>query len=96
MEAVKLPGGRINEIPEILADPHIAARGIVRPMTRSDGTEVRVLGYPGKFSATPPTYRRAPPRSGENTAEVLRDLLGIDEMALAALVEAGIVAERLG
>ncbi|AYJ87819.1 CoA transferase [Sphingomonas paeninsulae] len=96
MDGAKLPGGRINEIPEILADPHIAARGVIRPMTRSDGTEVRVLGYPGKFSATPPTYRRAPPRSGENTAEVLRDLLGIDETTLAALIKAGIVAERLG
>ena len=95
MEAAKLPGGRVNEIPEILHDPQIAARGIIRTMTRSDGTDVKVLGYPGKFSRTPADYRRAPPRSGEDTGAVLADLLGIDAGALATLVAAGVVAEQL-
>jgi crotonobetainyl-CoA:carnitine CoA-transferase CaiB-like acyl-CoA transferase len=95
MEAAKLPGGRVNEIPEILADPHLAARGVVRSMTRSDGTEVRVLGYPGKFSASPPTYRRAPPRSGEDTTLVLQELFGLGATEIASLVDAGVIAERL-
>jgi len=95
MEAAKLPGGRVNEIPDILSDPQIDARGLVHTMTRSDGTPVRVLGYPGKFSRTPPDYRYAPPRSGEDTRAVLSDLLGIDASSLAELVESGVVAEHL-
>nr|WP_301287345.1 CaiB/BaiF CoA-transferase family protein [Sphingobium sp. OAS761] len=95
MEAAKLPGGRVNEIPDILADPQIAARGVVRDMVRSDGTPVKVLGYPGKFSRTPADYRRAPPRSGEDTRAVLGDLLHLDEAEVAALVDAGVVAEKL-
>lgn len=95
MEAAKLPGGRVNEIPDILADPHIAARGVVQPMVRSDGTSVRVLGYPGKLSKTPVDYRRAPPRSGEDTRAVLTGLLDMDGDAVDALVEAGVVAEKL-
>ena len=95
MEITKLPGGRVNEIPEILADPQIAARGLIHPMTRSDGTEIRVLGYPGKFSKTPPDYRRAPPRSGEDSRGALHDLLGIDNAALDALIADGVVAETL-
>jgi len=95
MEAAKLPGGRVNEIPDILADPHIAARGVVQPMVRSDGTQVRVLGYPGKLSKTPVDYRRAPPRSGEDTRAVLTGLLDMDGDAVDALVEAGVVAEKL-
>lgn len=95
MEAAKLPGGRVNSIPDILADPHIAARDLVRSMTRTDGTAMRILGYPGKFSRTPATYRRAPPRSGADSRAVLADLLGMDGAAIQDLIEAGIVTEML-
>jgi crotonobetainyl-CoA:carnitine CoA-transferase CaiB-like acyl-CoA transferase len=95
MEAAKLPGGRVNEIPDILADEHIAARGVIKDMVRSDGTPVKVLGYPGKFSKTPADYRRAPPRSGEDTRDVLTDVLGLSESQITALVEAGVIAEKL-
>lgn len=95
MEAAKLPGGKVNEIPEILADPHIAARGLIHSMARSDGTEVKVLGFPAKLSETPADYRRAPPRSGEDTAHVLRTVLGLDDIEIARLLEGGVIAEEL-
>jgi crotonobetainyl-CoA:carnitine CoA-transferase CaiB-like acyl-CoA transferase len=95
MEAAKLPGGRVNDIPHILADPHIAARGVIQDMARSDGTPVKILGFPGKLSKTPADYRHAPPRSGEDTCDVLSSLTGVSEADLAALIEAGVIAERL-
>lgn len=95
MEAAKLPGGRVNEIPQILADPQIAARGVIKDMVRSDGTPVKVLAYPGKFSKTPADYRHAPPRSGEDTRAVLTGLLGVGEEEIAALIDAGVIAEKL-
>ncbi|MEC3948270.1 CaiB/BaiF CoA transferase family protein [Sphingobium sp. HWE2-09] len=95
MEAAKLPGGRVNDIPHILADPHIAARGVIQNMARSDGTPVKILGFPGKLSKTPADYRHAPPRSGEDTCDVLSSLTGVSEADLAALIEAGVIAERL-
>lgn len=95
MEAAKLPGGKVNTIPEILADPHIAARGLVHHIARDDGTEVHFTGYPAKFSATPAQYRHAPPRSGENTAQVLAARLGLDDAEIARLKAAGIIAETL-
>lgn len=95
MKAAKLPGGKVNEIPEILADPHIAARDLVRQMERSDGTEISVLGFPAKLSRTPADYRAAPPRSGEDSATVLRDRLGLADGEIARLRDAGIIAESL-
>lgn len=95
MEAAKLPGGRVNDIPHILSDPQIEARGVMHEMTRSDGTPVKVLGFPGKLSKTPADYRHAPPRSGEDTRSVLADMLGVDDDRIAALIEAGVIAERL-
>lgn len=93
MEEAKLPGGRVNEIPDILADPHVAARGLVQHMRRTDGTEIRLLGYPGKFSRTPADYRLAPPRAGEDSRSALAALLGLDDAAIDGLLAAGVIAE---
>ena len=95
MEAAKLPGGRVNEIPQILADPQIAHRGLLHDMARSDGTPVKVLGFPVKLSASPASYRHAPPRSGEDTMPVLRDKLGLAEDEIERLLQAGVIAEKL-
>lgn len=95
MEAAKLPGGRINSVPEALALPQIEARGLVQEIEREDGTPVRFLGFPGQFSATPPTYHKAPPRSAEDTASVLEATLGLDQEEIARLLAEGIIADRL-
>ncbi|MFM2370587.1 MAG: hypothetical protein RIS85_309, partial [Pseudomonadota bacterium] len=38
MQEAGLPGGKVNEIPEVLQHPQIKARELVQDMTRSDGT----------------------------------------------------------
>ncbi|HET6536925.1 MAG TPA: CaiB/BaiF CoA-transferase family protein [Sphingopyxis sp.] len=95
MLAKKLPGGKVNEIPEILADPHVAERELLHQMKRSDGTPVQVIGYPAKLSKTPADYRRAPPRSGEDTRAILSRRLGLSDPEIDALRDAGIVSETL-
>lgn len=95
MEAAKLPGGRINSVPEALALPQIEARGLVQEIEREDGTPVRFLGFPGQFSTTPATYRKAPPRSAEDTASVLKTTLGLDQEEIARLQAEGIIADHL-
>ncbi|MBA3056143.1 MAG: CoA transferase [Sphingomonadales bacterium] len=92
MDEAGLPAGRINTIPEALANPQIVARGLVNQLPRADGTPVHFLGYPAKFSATPPTYRLAPPRTGEHTRAVLHERLGLGDGELDALVAAGTIA----
>ena len=91
MEAAGLPGGKVNDVPTILADPQVAARGQVGEVARGDGTPVRFVGYPAKFSRTPPTYRRAPPRAGGDTAEVLEEELGLTADQIAELRAAGAI-----
>lgn len=95
MLAKKLPGGKVNEIPEILADPHVTERELLHQMERSDGTPVQVIGYPAKLSKTPADYRRAPPRSGEDTRAILSRRLGLSDPEIDALRDAGIVSETL-
>lgn len=92
MEAAGLPGGKVNEIPDVLRDPHIVHRQLVRELHRTDGQPVKVLGYPARLSRTPASYRSAPPRSGEDTERVLREALGLDAHTIAGLKDAGTIA----
>ncbi len=95
MDRAKLPGGKVNTIPEALGHPQVMARGLVREIAREDGTPVRFLGFPAQFSKTPATYRHAPPRSAQDTRAVLAADLGLDQTALERLLGQGIISDRL-
>lgn len=95
LDEAKLPSGKVNTVPEILAHPQIAARGLVHELERDDGTPVRFVGFPAKLSRSPANYRRVPPRSAQDTADVLGKELGLSADEIADLVKAGVVAERL-
>ncbi len=77
--AAGIPAGPVNSIREIFADPVIAARGTVHRFEREDGATIPSVAFPGKLSATPATFRRRPPRVGENGAAILADWLDLDE-----------------
>ena len=78
LSAVKVPAGPINTIDQALTSDQAKARGTVQhvPAAGIKGGHVPLLGNPLKFSLTPVKYRRAPPRFGQDTAEVLETLLG--------------------
>ena len=79
------PAGPVNSVKQALDDPFVEARQAVHHFTRQDGYQIPTIAYPAKLSRTPAAYDRAPPRLGEHTDEVLRDWLGMDDLALAAL-----------
>jgi crotonobetainyl-CoA:carnitine CoA-transferase CaiB-like acyl-CoA transferase len=93
MEAAGVPGGPINTIDQVLADPQIAARGLLREMKRGDGTPVTVIGYPGQLSRTPASYRIAPQTHGEDTDEILAEF-GVDDDARERLRTIGVINGR--
>jgi formyl-CoA transferase len=86
-----VPCGRVNRAPELLADPHVAAReAIVEAHDRVLGAIKMQAAFP-KFSETPGNVRWAAPDPGAHNAHVFRDLLGYSEERLQALQDAGIV-----
>lgn len=92
MKREGVPGGPINDIGQALADPHVIERSMLQTMHRDDGTAVRLLAFPAKFSLTPASYRHAPPRFAQDTAGLLKSLLQLDEGELEQLAEQGVVA----
>ena len=91
LEKASVPCGPINTLPQVFADPHVVARGVVETIARTDGEQVRLTANPIRMNATPPMPRRAPPLLGEDTDAILRELLGASEMELSALRSAGVL-----
>lgn len=93
LDAELIPVGPINEMHEVFADPHVAARGLVVEQNLSaGGTATRTIGNPIKLSRTPITYGHAPPRLGAHSAQILCGELKMTESELDQLVERGVVS----
>ena len=92
LRAANVPAGPINDFAQVLNDPQIRHREVLQEVPHTLSGTMPIIGNPLKFSATPVTYRRGPPLLGEHTAEVLRELLQLDDRAIAALQEQGVVA----
>ena len=85
LKAAGVPCGRINSVAEALADPQTQAREMIATVEHPTVGDLKLVGPPYKFSGTPASVRRPPPTLGEHTDEILRDELGLDAVAIAAL-----------
>ncbi|MBN3728033.1 CaiB/BaiF CoA transferase family protein [Burkholderia sp. Ac-20379] len=91
LEAAGVPCGPINDLGEVFENEQVVARGLQVELPHPSGTPVKLVRNPVKMSATPPEARSAPPLLGEHTDAVLRELLGYDDAAIAALRGKGAV-----
>jgi crotonobetainyl-CoA:carnitine CoA-transferase CaiB-like acyl-CoA transferase len=85
LEAAKVPCGAINNLAEVFADPHVTQRHMVSEWQHPLKKNLRLVSSPMKLSETPVQHKCAPPTLGQHTDEVLRELLGWQEPAIAAL-----------
>jgi succinate---hydroxymethylglutarate CoA-transferase len=85
LRAAGVPCGRINSVAEALADAQTQARDMIETVAHPTIGDLRLIGLPYKFSATPAAVRRPPPLLGEHTEEILREELGLDDAAIEAL-----------
>ena len=74
LEAVGVPCGPINTIADVFADPQIVAREMRRDLDHPLAGSVPTVANPLHLSATPVTYRTAPPVLGADDARILARL----------------------
>jgi formyl-CoA transferase len=87
----KIPVGPINDVPAVLNDPQVKARGMVQEINHPKLGTIKQLGPVARFSKTPALLTSAPPLLGEHTESILRDNLGYEEANIAQLRAEGII-----
>ena len=91
LERVGVPCGPINTVADVFADPQVQARGLRLDLPHPTIGSVPSVANPIKYSATPLSYRSAPPTLGADTDEILRDVLGVTPTEIAQMRKAGII-----
>jgi len=79
-----VPLSAIKSIDEVVADPHIAARGMIVDVPIGE-KPVAMLGLPIKLSGAPVQPHAPAPRLGQHNDAVLVDMLGMAAADVAAL-----------
>ncbi len=76
LDAVEVPIGPVNDVAEILADPHVRARQLVGSFDYPGVGEFKALALPFKFLGWDNPAIGRPPALGEQTESILRERLG--------------------
>ncbi len=93
LRAAGIPCGPVNTIAQIAASPQVAAREMLQTVTHPKGISLTIVNTPVKLSRTPGGIKGPPPTVGQDTRTVLRELGGLDEERIEALLAAGVVLE---
>jgi crotonobetainyl-CoA:carnitine CoA-transferase CaiB-like acyl-CoA transferase len=75
----------------LAADPHVKARGWLRPLASTDVGEYLHLGH--AVAGLPQAWDRGSPVLGEDNRHVYQDILGLDNQAYARFVDQRIIVE---
>ena len=88
LDEADVPVGPVNDVAEILSDPHVRARGLVGSFDYPGVGEFRALGVPYKFLGWDDPQVGRPPVLGEHTESLLSDMLGLSREDIQRLREA--------
>ncbi|RAY16253.1 CoA transferase [Actinomadura craniellae] len=94
LAAAGLAAGPCLDAPDLVTDPHVAARDMLVEVPRTDGVEQPVLvpGNPVKLADMAEGPERRTPWLGEHSDEILHEELGLDATAIERLRADGVVA----
>jgi crotonobetainyl-CoA:carnitine CoA-transferase CaiB-like acyl-CoA transferase len=74
-----VPAGQVRKVSEVFASPEIAERNLVVEVPDERHGRLRLTASPIRLSGTPVRTPTAPPRLGQDTADVLRRELGMSD-----------------
>ncbi len=90
LNEVNVPCGPILDMRELAEDASLRARGVVVEVDHPERGKFLTVGNPIKLSDSPSEVTSSP-LLGEHTDEILRDIVGLDDEAIAAAKAEGAV-----
>jgi crotonobetainyl-CoA:carnitine CoA-transferase CaiB-like acyl-CoA transferase len=90
LEELHIPYAPVARPGDLFEDPHLNHGGRMHRIDVGDGRYANIPGIPVEIGGESMPLRRQPPRAGEHTAEILRDM-GLSEDELARLDAQGAI-----
>ncbi|HEV2432148.1 MAG TPA: CaiB/BaiF CoA-transferase family protein [Burkholderiales bacterium] len=85
LDEADVPVGPVNDVAEILADPHVRARRLIGSFDYPEVGEFKALAIPYKFLGWDNPEIGSPPTLGEHTDRLLLEMLGLSAQDLSRL-----------
>ncbi len=89
LQAAGIAAGPQLDDEMLVADPHVRARGWLRPLSTTEAGTHLHMSYP--FVGIPQAWRRGSPSLGEDNEYIYRKLLGLSDEEYERLVEAKVI-----
>ncbi len=90
LERAGVPAGPVLDIGQMHEDPQALAREMIVTVPHTHLGDVKTIGHPVKYSATPGGVTRGAPLLGEHTRGVLQEF-GYSEKEIEDLITSGAV-----
>jgi crotonobetainyl-CoA:carnitine CoA-transferase CaiB-like acyl-CoA transferase len=88
---IGIPCGPINSIDQVMDDPQVHARDMVVDVGHPSAGSIKMVASPLNIPTAQPVVRFPPPLLGEHTAQILHELLGMDDKSVIELREAQVI-----
>lgn len=91
LRSAEVPHAPVWDYATLFAHPQAAARGLRLTVHDGEGRPVELVGSPFHIAGSTLPVGRMPPRLGQDSAEVLGELLGLDRDRLSQLRQQGVI-----
>ena len=86
----KVPCAPVNSVSEAFKDEQVTERGLVVNIPHPEFGEIKQVASPINLSDTDTIYKRGP-ALGENTEQVLKEMLGWNDIQISEAYQEGVV-----
>ena len=91
LSEVGIPCGPINNIEQVAASPQVEHRNMIVEVPHPRVGNIKLINTPVKLSRTPGSVESTAPDLGQDTQQVLSELLGMNEEDINGLSESGVI-----
>lgn len=89
--AASVPAGRVKTVSEALQSPSVIERGVIETLDHPELGPISLIRAAHGLAAQRDRKAKAPPLLGEDTRNVLKDVLGFAEQEIDGLSAAGVI-----